>query len=162
MRVAFVLLALACTQQPSAPPVETATTAPVQAQQGPRVILPSGVAIGVEVVADPELRAQGLMFRDHLRPLSGMIFLFPTDGNYTFWMKNTMIPLDMIWIDSSKKIVQIIPNVPPCKIDDCPSYGSEQTVSRYVLELAAGEAARLGLKKGDQLRLEGMDNVAVR
>jgi uncharacterized protein len=155
---ALVVLMFACSRPapaPSDPPPPT----PVAA--GPRVILPNGFAYSVEIAADPDLRAQGLMYRDQLRPATGMLFFFPTDGDYGFWMKNTIIPLDMIWLDSARKVVHIKANAPPCKIEECPSF-DPGVPSRYVLELAAGEAARQQLKVGDVLRFEGMDHVVVR
>jgi hypothetical protein len=153
-----VLLFLSCSQ-PAPPPSDAPVSVPVAA--GPRVILPDNFVYSVEIAADPDLRAQGLMYRDQLRPATGMLFFFPTDGDYGFWMKNTMIPLDMIWLDSARKVVHIKTNVPPCRIEQCPSYEPGVT-SRYVLELAAGEAAKHGLKVGDVLRYEGMDHVVVR
>lgn len=163
MRFAIVLMIFAaCTQQPAAPPPETtAATTQTQAHNGPRVIFPDGFVVDVEVANNNELRAQGLMYRDQLKPGTGMIFLFAEDDVYPFWMKNTLIPLDMIWIDSSRKVAHVKVNVPPCKIENCPSY-DPGVPSRYVLEVAGGEAAKHGLKAGDQLRFEGMDAVEVR
>lgn len=165
MRLALIaMLFLACTQQSSAPtPTETTqttqTAAPVAS--GPRVVFPNGFVVSVEPVADDELRAQGLMFRDHLDPGTGMLFFFPEDGVYSFWMKNTRIPLDMIWIDAAKKIVHMKNDVPPCRIDNCPSY-DPGVPARYVLEVAGGEAARNGFRVGDVLRFEGMDHIVAR
>lgn len=164
MKAAVVLmLFLACTTaEKDAPPAQTAAPAPAPvAANEPRVTFPNGDVIAVEIAANPELRAQGLMYRDQLRPSSGMLFFFPEDGDYGFWMKNTMIPLDMIWIDSGRRIVHIKTDVPPCKADPCPSYEPGVT-ARYVLEVAAGEAAKRGWKVGDVLRFEGMDHVVVR
>jgi len=138
-----------------------ATAAPAPATNGPRVILPDGFVVSVEVVADDELRAQGLMYRDHLEPTAGMLFFFPADGEYPFWMKNTRIPLDMIWIDSSQRIAAVRHDVPPCRTTDCPSYPPNAT-ARYVLEVAAGGARQHGLKAGDQLRFEGTGHVVPR
>ena len=154
-----VLFVAACSQQAPAPPPSEPAAVPVPA--GPRVILPNNFTYSVEIAADPDLRAQGLMYRDQLRPATGMLFFFPADGEYGFWMKNTLIPLDMIWIDSNRKIVHIKTDVPPCRIEQCPSY-DPGVASRYVLELAAGEAAKQQLKVGDVLRFEGMDAVVVR
>jgi uncharacterized membrane protein (UPF0127 family) len=156
--VVLMLLPLACAQQPAAPPAQPA---PVQAPTGPRVILPDGFAVSVEIANTDELRAQGLMFRDEVKPGAGMIFFFAEDDVYPFWMKNTLIPLDMIWIDASRRVAHVKADVQPCKVEDCPSY-SPGVPARYVLELAAGEAAKHGLAPGRQLRFEGMDHVTVR
>ncbi len=159
MRNSLLILALfaaACTQ-PAAPP--PASTAP--ADSGPRVIFPDGYAVNVEVVADDETRAQGLMFRDSLAQDRGMIFFFPEPGEYPFWMKNTLIPLDMIWIDDQRRIAHVEHSVPPCKADPCPSYPPNAR-ARYILEVAAGVAAKHNLKAGDTLRFLGMEHVVVR
>lgn len=154
-----VVFAVACSKSPTAP--MTGTTPPVTPAAGPRVIFPDGFVVQVEIAANDETRAQGLMYRDQLRPGTGMIFFFPQDGFYPFWMKNTLIPLDMIWIDSGKRIVSLTSDVPPCKADPCPSH-PPAGISRYVLEVAGGVARQHGLKAGDVLRFEGLDNVVVR
>ena len=155
MRIALVLLlAFSCSNpapEPSSPP--PAATAP---HDGPRVIFPDGHIVHVEIANDDELRAQGLMFRDHLPPDAGMLFLFPKDGEYPFWMKNTRIALDMIWVDASERVAHVKFEVPPCKFDPCPSYPPNAR-SRYVLEVAGGVARQHGLKAGDQLRFVGVD-----
>jgi len=159
---AFVLLALACTR-PAAPPqsaAPAAQTAP-SSSTAPRIVFPDGYAVVVEVAADDDTRTQGLMFRDHLANDRGMIFLFTQTGEYPFWMKNTLIPLDMIWIDDGRRIVHVAHDVPPCKADPCESY-PPNAPARYVLEVAAGVAAKHHLKDGDALRFEGLEHVVVR
>jgi len=160
---AFLLLALACTQ-PAAPPqsaAPAAQTAPSSSSAAPRIVFPDGYAVAVEVAADDDTRTQGLMFRDHLADDRGMIFLFTQTGEYPFWMKNTLIPLDMIWIDDGRRIVHVAHDVPPCKADPCESY-PPNAPARYVLEVAAGVAAKHKLKDGDTLRFEGLEHVVVR
>jgi uncharacterized membrane protein (UPF0127 family) len=73
-------------------------------------------------------------------------------------MKNTRIPLDIIWIDSDRRIVHVKHEVPPCRVEDCPSYPPNAR-ARYVLEVAGGEARKHGLAAGDLLRFEGTENV---
>jgi uncharacterized protein len=163
--VAALLVLASCSRQgpPSTatPAPETAMTATAPATSGPRILMPDGTVYRVEVVADDEQRAQGLMFRDRLLPYSGMLFVFPEDGVYAFWMKNTLIPLDMIWIDASQTVVHVKHDVPPCRVANCPSY-SPGVEARYVLELAAGEAKTRGLKPGDRLAFLELDDVAAR
>jgi uncharacterized membrane protein (UPF0127 family) len=101
------------------------------------------------------------MFRDNLPADRGMIFLFRSAAEYPFWMKNTLIPLDMIWLDDQKRIVHVAHDVPPCKADPCPNV-PPNAVASYVLEVAGGVAARHGLANGQTLRFEGLDNVVVR
>ena len=153
--VAAVLLA-ACSA-----PQQTAPTPPPAAVSGPRVVLPDGGIIHVELATDDATRAQGLMYRDHMAEDRGMLFLFPESGDYPFWMKNTLIPLDMIWIDDQRRIVHVASDVPPCKADPCPNYPPNAT-AKYVLELAAGVAAKHHLANGQTLRFEEMGNVVVR
>ena len=163
MRSSSVLLlvcALACAQRTSTPLPASAATAPSDAN-GPRIILPDKSVIAVEVAPDDDTRAQGLMYRDHLADDRGMVFLFPQAGEYPFWMKNTLIPLDMIWIDAQHRIVHIAHDVPPCKADPCPSY-PPHAMATSVLELAAGVAAKHHLADGSVLRFERMENIAVR
>jgi uncharacterized membrane protein (UPF0127 family) len=95
-----------------------------------------------------------------MEPDHGMIFLFKESGNYPFWMKNTLIPLDMLWLDETFRVVHISERVPPCQADPCPSYPPGVT-ARAVLELNGGRARQLGLKEGDQLRVEGIENYNV-
>jgi uncharacterized protein len=163
MRSSAVLLlacALACSQRASAPMPASAATA-VSDANGPLIILPDNAVIAVEVASDDATREQGLMYRDHLAGDRGMVFLFPQAGEYPFWMKNTLIPLDMIWMDAQHRIVHIARDVPPCKADPCTNYPPHaQALS--VLELAAGVAAKHHLADGDVLRFEGMESVIVR
>jgi uncharacterized membrane protein (UPF0127 family) len=128
---------------------------------GPRVIFPDGYVVGVEIAADETTRAQGLMFRDRLREATGMLFFQPQMGEYPFWMKNTLIPLDMIWIDDQMRIVHIKTDVPPCKADPCPSY-PPGVPAKYVLEVAAGVSKQHQLAVGNVLRFENVENVVVR
>lgn len=157
-----VMMMFACTPAASPPenppPTQTQQTQTQAQDTGPRVVFPDGFVVRVEIAANDELRAQGLMYRDQLRPGTGMLFFFPQDGEYPFWMKNTHIPLDMIWIDSGKRIGHIAHDVPPCKVENCPSY-PPHAIARYVLEVAAGVAKAHRLKDGDALRFEGTENV---
>ena len=172
MRTALVvLLMIGCSNPPASGGATTTTVESgamtkgdprAAAATGARVTLPDGFVVTVEVAADPESRALGLMFRDRLDPGAGMIFLFAADDELRFWMKNTRIPLDMIFLDASRKIVGISRDVPPCKFDPCPSYGPGPGIrSRYVLELAGGEAKKHNLKIGDVLNVDGTEDIAV-
>lgn len=155
--VALALLLAAC----SAPQNTPAAPPPATAVSGPRVVLPDGAAIQVELATDEATRTQGLMYRDYLAADRGMLFFFPQSGDYAFWMKNTLIPLDMIWIDEQRRIVHVKSDVPPCKADPCPNYPPNAN-AKYVLELAAGVAAKHHLAKDQTLRFEGMKDVVVR
>ncbi|GAA4859670.1 DUF192 domain-containing protein [Luteimonas vadosa] len=113
----------------------------------------AGERYTVEVADDDEERARGLMFRDALEQDRGMLFIHDRAEPRWFWMKNTRIPLDILYFDESLRLVSQQRNVPPCSSGNlCPTYPSELP-ARFVLELNAGEAARLGLEDGDVLRL---------
>jgi hypothetical protein len=100
----------------------------------------------VEVADDPREREFGLMCRRAVAPDRGMLFVFPRADIQAFWMRNTLIPLDIIYIDARGSIVSIA-NARPLDERPLPSSGP----ARFVLELAAGRAAQLGLKPGDRI-----------
>lgn len=158
MTIAF----LACSRSAPAPTTTTGSATTGSAAPGPRVVFPDGTVIHVEIAADDPTREQGLMFRDQLPPDRGMIFIFAQNGVYPFWMKNTIIPLDMIWIDDQHRVNFVASDVPPCKADPCSNYGSTTLTSRYVLETAAGVAKKHNVAPGSVLRFEGLENVIVR
>ena len=115
-----------------------------------KVYLPTGSSITAELAVTAEERGRGLMFREKLLPDQGMLFVFEVEDFHSFWMKNTLIALDMLWLDKERRIVHIERDVPPCRADPCPSYTPRRPGS-YVLELKAGSADRLKLKLFDRL-----------
>jgi uncharacterized membrane protein (UPF0127 family) len=145
----LLLLLTACGAAPKASNTPAATPAPA----GPRVILPSGSIYSLEVARTPEEQAQGLMFRESLPEKTGMLFPFGDKGIHQFWMKNTMIPLDMVWMDGDGKVLFVSADTPPCKADPCPSYGPD-TPAASVLEIAGGKAAREKIGVGSVLQLK--------
>lgn len=107
----------------------------------------------VEVADNHADRARGLMFRDSLPADRGMLFIHEHEEPQAYWMKNTRIALDILYFDQSLRLVSQQRDVPPCSAGNaCPAYPSTRP-ARYVLELNAGEASRLGLTDGEQLRL---------
>ncbi|GAB3734494.1 DUF192 domain-containing protein [Luteimonas pelagia] len=111
----------------------------------------AGERYQVEIADDAEERARGLMFRDALMPGHGMLFIHERESRQSYWMKNTRIALDILYFDASRRLVSQQRDVPPCLHGDaCPSYPS-RAPALYVLELNAGEAARLGLEDGTQV-----------
>jgi hypothetical protein len=85
-----------------------------------------------------------------------MVFVFDQPGPHAFWMKNTLIPLDIIWLAADRRIVHIAHSVPPCKADPCPSYPPAADTAVYVLEVASGVARRHALGVGDVLQFRGI------
>ena len=107
-----------------------------------------GERFQVEVADDDAERARGLMFRDVLPAGHGMLFVHDREEPQAYWMKNTRIGLDILYFDAGRRLVAQQRDVPPCSAGDrCPPYPSRRP-ALYVLELNAGEAARLGLQDG--------------
>jgi uncharacterized membrane protein (UPF0127 family) len=103
------------------------------------------VPVAVEIAATPDARARGLMYRRDLAPDHGMLFLFPSDALHSFWMKNTVLALDMVFIGSDMRVVGIIANAQPFSTIPL----KVERPSRYVLEVRAGFCARRGVAVGD-------------
>src|SRR6266849_464653 len=105
----------------------------------------------VEVADTPETWERGLMERASLAPNAGMIFLFPDIAPRVFWMMNTLIPLDMLFIDADNRVINIQDNAPPCEPPRrCPTYRSTAP-AKYVLEIPGGRARALGIRAGDHV-----------
>ena len=102
-------------------------------------------SFNVEVVDTPESRAQGLMFRTSMAPDAGMLFDFKESRQVSFWMQNTLIPLDMLFIRHDGTIANIQVNAKPLDPTSIPSDGPVE----FVLEIAGGRSVELGIKAGD-------------
>lgn len=106
----------------------------------------------VELAQDEATRARGLMFRDEMAADHGMLFIHEREEPQAYWMKNTKIALDILYFDSQRRLVSQQRDVPPCTLGDgCPPYPSTAP-ARYVLELNAGQANRLQLQDGTELK----------
>lgn len=116
------------------------------------VTLPGGQVLRVQTMMDAKDMLRGMMFRTALAPDRGLLFVHVRPGNYGYWMYQTYIPLDIIWMDSTRRIVEIVENAPPCKTDasKCPHFGGTKT-AQYVLEIGGGLAKKYGLRVGDVL-----------
>lgn len=119
-----------------------------------RVIV-QGEALDLEVARTPEQIAAGLMFRESLPADRGMLFLYEPARPVRFWMRNVLLPLDMIFLREGT-IIHIAHSVPPCRKVICPSYGPDAPVDR-VIELRGGRAEELGLAVGIPVRVEFLD-----
>ena len=98
----------------------------------------------LEVVASPATRSFGLMYRKSLKQEAGMLFVFPDEGMRSFWMKNTYVPLDIIYLNSDKRIVTIVEQARPTSLQ---SYKSDKK-AQYVVEIGAGLAKKWNLSNG--------------
>ena len=132
---AFVLLAAvllaACTRRPEVV---------IYSSRGP-------VSVKVEVADTPDARAHGLMYRNDLAPDAGMLFIFPTESEQRFWMKNTPLALDMIFIGADQRIVGIVPDTRPFTTTSL----GVSAPSQYVLEVHAGFCAKHGITTGNKV-----------
>jgi len=169
LRVLFVatLLVAACRTPPSAAASPDGGTPP-PAAAGPRRALsahPEGPSVVVfltkkhgEVPVEVELalteaqHAKGLMFRKHLDAGHGMLFVFKDDDDRTFWMKNTLIPLDMIFVDNDRKVVGVVREAAPLTT----TARDVGKPSRYVIEVPGGWARENGVEAGTKVRFEGV------
>ncbi len=118
----------------------------------------AGHTFYVEIADDRESRNMGLMFREELPADHGMLFLFSRPEPRSFWMKNTRIPLDILYFDADLKLVSKAENARPCRRDPCPGYPSGMP-AQYVLEINAGLASSLGIERGSRLTVRNVPGV---
>jgi uncharacterized protein len=130
-------------QQMTAKPALSGQSLPISAE-----VTIGEKTIGLEVAATPMEQQIGLMARTSLAQDRGMLFPFKPARGVNFWMKNTLIPLDIIYLYQG--VVKEIHNAPPCQAEPCPTYPSQSSIDQ-VIELGAGQAEVLGLKVGDRL-----------
>ena len=109
------------------------------------------IKINAEIADDEQEQTQGLMFREKLNQDEGMLFVFENEQEQIFWMKNTLIPLDMLFIDENFEIVDIKSAV-PCKEEPCEIYKSSKP-AKYVLEVNGNLTAKKDIKIGDKVIL---------
>ena len=154
----LALLCMACSPQTSASssqPIAVTETArekvhPVSGLPIIPLTVHSGkekIGFAVEVASTPQEQARGLMFRTELNEFAGMIFPYKSPQILGFWMKNTPLPLDIIFIDEDGRIINIAAETTPYSLD---SVYSERP-AMAVLEIAGGRAAELGIKPGDKV-----------
>lgn len=143
-----VLAGLVCIVACHGEAAEKTVNAPALPAGSVRLDTPRGPwVVKVEVAADDASRARGLMFRRSLDPDRGMIFVFPNSEEHVFWMRNTLIALDMIFLDDTRAVVGVVANATP-QTDTPRTVGKP---SRYVLEVGAGEAAAHAVGPGTRV-----------
>ena len=108
----------------------------------------------VETALTPETQSRGLMYRESLDQDKGMLFVFKEEAPIPFWMKNTIIPLDMIWIDEDMTVVFIKKDAQPCD-SVCPMIVPDST-ALYVLEINANITDEIGLHVGDKVTINNL------
>ncbi len=167
--VSLALVACSKDADPASETSPTRTSEPTAAKStdAPPVVAPkpkptvvfateSGEArVELEVVATPALIQRGLMHRQHLAPDHGMIFVFGGDRVRSFWMKNTLIPLDMLFVTEDLEVAGIVRETVPLSLES----RSVGVPTRYVIEVNGGWTAKNGVETGTKLRLENMPTV---
>lgn len=125
----------------------------------PQVILHTrggAVRVQVELADTPETRARGLMYRKELPRNAGMLFVFPEEDKLEFWMKNTPLPLDMIFFDRNRRVVGIVERAQPFSTTP----RGPGVPAQYVLEVNGGFAAEHGIQVGDRAEFQGIPRAA--
>jgi len=123
---------------------------------GPKAIAPNGHDFRLEIANTPEERARGYMYRSRVGPEEGMLFIFPESDFHSFWMKNCLVSLDILWLSDELVVVHLEQKVPPCRKDPCQGY-PPMSKARYVLEIGSGMAKKSGLRVGSKVRIEGIE-----
>lgn len=111
--------------------------------------------VEVQIADDNEERSRGLMFVSSMEENKGMLFVFDKSERHSFWMKNTLIPLDIIWISEDFEVVHI-ENAVPCEEEPCEIY-SDNGEARYALEVNSGWAERNGIEVGSEVEIKGFE-----
>ena len=124
----------------------SATVLPASTYRQTRVEL-GGTSLVADIADTDPLRELGLSGRTGLKENEGMLFVFQTDGQHSFWMKDMLFPIDMVWLSADKKVVYIAANAQP---GSYPATFNPESPSRYVIELPAGWAARHHVTVGSQ------------
>jgi len=156
MKALLLLLALTPLARAGEPaPSSKCLPQTVPAAKKTTLTFPDGKTIKIDLVDTPMSREVGLMCVTKMPRTYGMLFVFPQDMYLSFWMKNTLVPLDILWIGPDKKITVIHENLRASTVDT----PDDKIVTaggqgQFVLELASGEASRRGLKAGDQLKFK--------
>jgi uncharacterized protein len=118
------------------------------------VKLPDGTTVRAEVMIRDTDMMRGMMFRDKFPEGRAMLFIHGKPGKYSYYMFQVKLPLDIVWLDNQRRIVEIAENVPPCttKASECPNYGGTKE-ALMVLELPGGYGRKHGIRIGEVLSL---------
>ncbi|MDQ5981941.1 MAG: uncharacterized protein QG570_706 [Patescibacteria group bacterium] len=121
-----------------------------------KIISINGKNYDIWIVEDEDKRQRGLMYVKDMKKTSGMLFIFDSTSIYPIWMKNTVIPLDIIWISEEGNVVFIKENAKPCDstIDALCHTIIPTSPARFILELNAGQVQKLGLKVGENINFK--------
>jgi len=147
---ALALLLIAACSQPAPQQVTTEPTRNRTTVERPQAILPDGFSVDLELATTPEETTTGLMFRPLLPEDRGMLLLWEEERYATIWMMNVLVPLDIVFLDDSGRVVELVADARPCAAEPCPRFTPE-IASRAVLELAAGSASAHRIAVGERV-----------
>jgi uncharacterized membrane protein (UPF0127 family) len=119
----------------------------------PQVVLPDGFEVTLELAITPDELAQGLMFRPSLSENRGMLLIFSEERLPSIWMMNTLVALDLIYLDRNGVVVDVVTDAQPCPSEPCPRF-VPKAPAQAVLEIPAGGANRHGVVDGERLTFE--------
>ena len=160
--IAVVLLVVVTSCAPSAPQMtaDIADDAPPISSPTPRAVFPDGTVFELELALTAQEISTGLSYRTSLPEDGGMLFIFDEARHPSFWMKDMLFPLDLLYLNESGMVVHVEANVPPCAADPCPTYPSSEPAIA-VLEINAGMAAAHRIEKGTVIQFEGVPGYPV-
>ncbi len=146
---------VATSTEPSESEYSTVTEAPPMEKS--HVLLPDGFEVTLELAITPEELAQGLMFRPKLPLDRGMLLIFAEERLPSIWMMNTLVALDLVYLDSTGTVVDVVTDAQPCPGEPCPRFTPKQA-AKAVLEIPAGGATRHNVTEGAKLAFERVPN----
>jgi uncharacterized membrane protein (UPF0127 family) len=158
--VAALLVTTACAQPAQISAPDAGADLPPAPVPLPQAVFPDGFAVDLELALTPEEISNGLMFRPSLPEDRGMLFLFDQPRLPTFWMKNTLIPLDLVFLDGNGAVVDVVADVQPCASEPCPNY-PPSSPAQAVLEINAGSAAAHGIEVGSTIAFDRVSGYPV-
>lgn len=135
-------------------PVAAALSLPLSSYAGSyndALLFVGEAEFNTELAITANEQRKGLMFRQQMANNEAMLFIYPQPRKVAFWMRNTLIPLDMLFFNGDGELVEIKENIPPCKSKDCPTYPAKDPNIKYVLEINAGQSQLLDIQVGDRL-----------
>jgi uncharacterized membrane protein (UPF0127 family) len=165
--VVATIAAVACAPDSAPPetPIEPIAADPTETSSRPvvelpAVLLPDGFEVNLELAITPDELAQGLMYRPRLADDHGMLLVFDEERFPSIWMMNTLVALDIIYLDRTGTVVDVITDAQPCPAEPCPRFTPKQA-ARAVLEVPAGTAAQHGIAAGARLEFSHVPDFPV-
>jgi uncharacterized membrane protein (UPF0127 family) len=157
---ALALILTAACSQPAPQQITTEPTPNRAKVEGPQAILPDGFSVEIELATTQEETTTGLMFRPLLPEDRGMLLLWNEERFATIWMMNVLVPLDIVFLDDSGQVVEVVADAQPCVAEPCPRFTPE-TASRAVLELPAGAISAHRIAVGEYIGFERVEGYPV-